>query len=297
MTVKTQAGEDHETGSSLIRTEVTLLGVGLVLLVLSALAVADENVPDFERIIFRAVNGLPGLFYWPVGLVMQLGNGLAIAAVAIVALGSRRFRLAVGLGIAGLLVYGLAIVVKWLVHRPRPGALLADVHLRGAHAAGNGYPSGHAAVAFALAVIAWLWFGPRLRWAFLAAAVAVCVGRVYVGAHLPLDVVGGAAMGVISGAFVGLVLHVRRHGHEDRRARLAADPASSWLSISRLSAEVRRGRTSDDNFGGPSVAAVSNDGGNDPEQQHRRHAEADHSEGPHDRGARRRHPTGLAGGQ
>jgi membrane-associated phospholipid phosphatase len=227
MTVKMQPGEDQEIVSSLVRTEVILLGVGLVLLVMSALAVADGNVLDVERIAFRAVNGLPSLFYWPVWLVMQLGNGLAIAVVAAVALASRRFRLALGLAIAGLSVYWLAIVVKWLVHRPRPGALLADVHLRGVSASGNGYPSGHAAVASALAVIAWLWFGPRLRWTFVAAALVVCVGRVYVGAHLPLDVVGGAAMGVISGAFVGLLLHVRRHGHEDRRTRLAAGPASS----------------------------------------------------------------------
>jgi undecaprenyl-diphosphatase len=215
-------GEEPEVGSSLVPTEIALLLTGLGLLLLSGLAVTNENVPHGERLIFEAVNRLPTVLYWPVWMVMQFGNGLAIAAVAVVALLWRRFRLAVGLGIAGLSVYLLAMVVKSLVHRPRPGALLVDVHLRGAPVSGNGYPSGHAAVAFALAVIAWLWFGPRLRWAFLAAAAAVCFGRMYVGAHLPLDVVGGAAMGMISGAFVGLVLHVRRHGHQHRRRRVLA---------------------------------------------------------------------------
>ena len=106
--------------------------------------------------------------------------------------------------------------MKAIVDRQRPAQLLAAVHIRGAPATGNGYPSGHAAVAFALATIAWLWFGPRARWAFLAAAVVVCFGRMYVGAHLPLDVVGGAGLGVASGALVGLLLRVRHHGHQQR---------------------------------------------------------------------------------
>jgi membrane-associated phospholipid phosphatase len=208
---------DRDRASSLVRIEITLLAAGLALLVSSGFVVSNQNASHLERVVFEAVNGLPTELYWPVWVVMQFGNGLAIAAVATVALLRRRFRLAIGLGIAGLSVYLLAMVVKSLVHRPRPAALLADVHLRSAPVTGNGYPSGHAAVALALAVMAWLWFGPPLRWAFLAAAVAVCFGRMYVGAHLPLDVVGGAAMGIISGAFVGLMLQVRRHGHDHRK--------------------------------------------------------------------------------
>jgi undecaprenyl-diphosphatase len=90
--------------------------------------------------------------------------------------------------------------------------------VHGAVATGNGYPSGHAAVAFALATIAWLWFGPRsrIRWVLLGVAVVVCFGRVYVGAHFPLDVVGGAALGVLSAALFGLVLSVRHHGARSR---------------------------------------------------------------------------------
>jgi membrane-associated phospholipid phosphatase len=36
-------------------------------------------------------------------------------------------------------------------------------------------------------------------------AVFVCVARVYVGAHLPLDVVGGAALGLAAGTGVRLL--------------------------------------------------------------------------------------------
>jgi undecaprenyl-diphosphatase len=36
--------------------------------------------------------------------------------------------------------------------------------------------------------------------------VAVCLARVHVGAHLPLDVVGGAALGVAVAGVVRLVV-------------------------------------------------------------------------------------------
>ena len=65
--------------------------------------------------------------------------------------------------------------------------------------------SGHAAVAVALAVVAFPYLGRRARWAVGGLAVFVCVARVYVGAHLPLDVVGGAALGLVVGAVVRLV--------------------------------------------------------------------------------------------
>jgi len=207
---------------SLFRAELALLLGGLVVLLVTAVAASGGDVAAWERAFFRAINDLPDFLYPPVWVVMQFGSFWAIVAVGAVALAFRRFRLAVGLAIAGVSVYLLAEVLKAIVDRPRPAALLSDVHIRGAAPTGNGFPSGHASVACALAMIAWLWFGPRLRWTFIAAAVVVCFARIYVGAHLPLDVIGGAALGVASGALVGLVLKVRHHGHLHRHAASSA---------------------------------------------------------------------------
>jgi undecaprenyl-diphosphatase len=70
---------------------------------------------------------------------------------------------------------------------------------------GLGYVSGHSAVAVALATVASPFLGRRARRVAWTLAALVCVARIYVGSHLPFDVVGGAALGWAAGALVLLV--------------------------------------------------------------------------------------------
>ena len=110
-----------------------------------------------------------------------------------------------------------AKLIKNVVARGRPAALLADVKLR-EKASGVGYVSGHTAVAFALAAV----LAPSLPrpWRPVAFGLAsvVAVARVYSGAHLPLDVAGGVGLGLLAGTLSrwifglggeGLPVHVR----------------------------------------------------------------------------------------
>ena len=196
-----------------VRTEVTrgwsdvaLVVAGAAVLGLAALPIRPDGVPAAETAVFRLLNDttvVPFVLLWP---VMQLGNLLVVPAAALLAAALRRWRLAVGLLAGGMAAYYLAKVVKDLVVRARPAELLSDVVIRGAEAQGRGFVAGHAAVAVALAAIAWPWLGARGRAAVVVLAAVVCLARVYVGAHLPLDVVGGAGLGLAIAGVVRVVL-------------------------------------------------------------------------------------------
>jgi membrane-associated phospholipid phosphatase len=186
-------------------SDVALVAGGAVLLLVAALPVDPDHVPDAEAAVFRVINGttvLPFVLVWP---VMQLGNVLVVPASVLAAAAFRRWRLAAELLVAGTVTYLGAKVVKGIWPRGRPDGLLADVVIRGAEAHGRGFVSGHAATLTALAAVAWPWLGRRGRIAVAVLVVVVCLARVYVGAHLPLDVVGGAALGLAVAGVVRLL--------------------------------------------------------------------------------------------
>jgi undecaprenyl-diphosphatase len=128
----------------------------------------------------------------------SLGGGLVAAVVVLLALRQPRAAL-IGV-LAVLAAWYAAKVVKAAVDRGRPADVLAIVDTRFEEVLhGQGYPSGHTTVAFALAAVV---AGCLIGWwrvAPYAVAAVVGIGRLYFGAHLPLDVVGGAALGVLIG--------------------------------------------------------------------------------------------------
>jgi membrane-associated phospholipid phosphatase len=182
------------------------LVVSLGVLVLAGAAAAG-GLTAGEETIFVAVNSAPDAFYYAIWPFMQYGVFLTIPVLTVAALVARRARLAVTMAMAGVGVYLLARVVKELVDRERPGALIGAVEARETFQPGSlGFPSGHVAVAAALAVVVTPHLRGRWRLVPAALAVIVCIGRMYVGAHVPLDLVGGAALGVAAGCAANLVM-------------------------------------------------------------------------------------------
>jgi membrane-associated phospholipid phosphatase len=193
-------------------------GAALAVLVLVTLIASDRQVPGWERSLFAAVNECPVLPFAAVWPVMQLGNVGVVLLAGLVAALTRRVRLAAGLIVAGLLAYWLAKIVKGAVERPRPTGLIEDVVVRGPHVLDHGFVSGHAAVAAVVAAVLLPYVGRRAGVVLVALALLVGLARVYVGAHLPLDVVGGAALAVVVACLVHLAL-----GRPVRRAAGSRD--------------------------------------------------------------------------
>ena len=192
------------------RWNLAVLCVSSVVLVVTTLA-ARAALTSVEVTIFRVVNDLPQALYTVVWPFMQYGTFVTIPALAVFALLFRRYRLALALALAGVGVYLLALVVKQIVARGRPDALLAGVEEREVFGAGSlGFPSGHAAVAAALTVVVAAHLSVRWMIAALVLWTIVAFGRIYVGAHLPLDVIGGAALGAVAGSAVNLIVRPRR---------------------------------------------------------------------------------------
>lgn len=182
------------------------VAVGLLAMFVSLLAVQRNRITMFETDVFRLVNDLPSRLSIVLGPVMQLGNVFAAPAVGLLALlvMRRHWRVAVDVTLSGVVAWFAAKIIKSLVDRPRPGGLVEDIN-RIASPEGLGFVSGHTAVAAAIVTAAAPYLPRRVRRAIWVLPWMVGAARVYYGAHLPLDIIGGAAVGWIIGASVHLV--------------------------------------------------------------------------------------------
>ena len=176
-----------------LRKGVAVSGAGLLLLFPCALVARNGRVGPAEESVFRALNELPEWLYRPLWVFQQFGN-IVVAALVVVGLAvllrNTRLAIAAVTGVVAKLV--LERVVKMLVERERPGSTAPRVITSPTLVPG--------------------------RWRAVPWVVVALngLGRIYVGAHNPLDIVGGIGLGmVIGGGLYALVAwsEVEVEGH------------------------------------------------------------------------------------
>jgi undecaprenyl-diphosphatase len=208
---------------SRVRRDLIVLVASVAVVAACAVVVANGRVGPAERAVFHAINGLPGWLYRPMVVFQYLGVLVIPLVVAVGALAFRRWRLAAALVLVVPLKLAAEKVPKLLVERERPGTTVPDAILRGVPSAGLSFTSGHAIITFAIAGLLALVL--PLRWGIVAFVLATlnAIARVYLGAHNPLDVVGGAAIGLAIAAVLDLVLNVARDRQRSRAPSVQAD--------------------------------------------------------------------------
>lgn len=130
------------------------------------------------------------------GAVTDAGSVYGLVGTTAVILAAGRRRTAARVGTAGAVAWVVAQGAKELVRRQRPYEL--GIAERLVHPpAGSSWPSGHSAVAAALATAAAADLRPVGRVAMVGVATTVAATRVQLGVHHPSDVVAGAAIGAL----------------------------------------------------------------------------------------------------
>lgn len=132
---------------------------------------------------------------------------LAVATVALWLLarpgGQRKWKLASACALAsaglGLLINQFIAKVIW--DRARPFDTHPSAHVWGAKSHDPSFPSDHASASFGIAFAVFL-FDRVAGGIFLAAAVVISAGRVFVGEHYPLDVIAGCLVGLAAALLV-----------------------------------------------------------------------------------------------
>lgn len=215
--------------------------LGIAVLLLAGLAVQREQLSTFEADVFRLINDLPSGLEPMLVAIMQAGNVVAapVLAVVIVAFNRKRLRVALDVSASGAVAWIAAKAIKSMVERPRPAGFFDDV-LRFGQSGGLGFVSGHMAVAAAIATASAPYLPRRWRRVVWGLAWTVGFARVYVGAHLPLDIIGGAALGWIVAAGAHLLLGApHRVPGLGEAARVVRRGTAELVDVQRVEANAR----------------------------------------------------------
>jgi endonuclease/exonuclease/phosphatase family metal-dependent hydrolase/membrane-associated phospholipid phosphatase len=254
------------TDAQPVRTEerswwLPTAAVAAAVVLAGAWVLASREVGDWEVDLGRWAYDLPDAFRPVLEAVMQTGTQVAplVAAILLAGFAGWRWR-AAGVLAAGWATWLSSWAIKAIVDRPRPTEAELQRQLR-IQLDNGSFTSSHAAIAAALATSLLLLGRPRRPVAAVLVVVPVLTGlaRMHLAAHWALDVIGGAALGVLVAIGVSYLVGlppggpVARAGAEDEvviasfnvRNGRAWDKWESWPLRARTAARYARGLGAD----------------------------------------------------
>jgi undecaprenyl-diphosphatase len=194
---------------------LAVAGVGFGIVAASIYGARHSYIPAWEVRVFRAINGLPGWLYWVLWLPMQLGN-LVVGTAAGLAIAWWKSDLGVALGVVAAMLLKLVTervvrreMAAYLGVRQRPGTSEPAAVLRGGDVPHQGpsFPSGHIILVAAVACVVTPLLPGAWAWAPFLLTLLVMLGRIYVGAHNPLDTTAGLGAGLLLGGVLSAIVH------------------------------------------------------------------------------------------
>ena len=127
-------------------------------------------------------------------------NGIIWIAIALILFLKRKYRKIGLFSIISLIICALAVnvILKPLIHRPRPFSELADITLLIKAPKDYSFPSGHTAASFVMVYI----FFRHIKKYFipvLITGILIAFSRMYLTVHFPSDILVGLIIGLLSG--------------------------------------------------------------------------------------------------
>ena len=188
--------------------------LGVPLFIFAAL-VANSGAGPLEVYLFRFFNELGNPLEYPF-MFLSLFGTIGFALIVTVVLSFKRlYGEAAKVFIGSLAAYLVAYGFKTFDIRARPYELIDNVYVRETAIGANGFPSGHAAVATVLAITAYQYLPKQWHKPVTITAILVMLSRLYLGMHLPADLIGGFAVGLICGGLINFALGSRKFSAVD----------------------------------------------------------------------------------
>lgn len=183
---------------------ILLLSFGL--LILSLPWSTGQRLDTWILILFNLRGHHPLWMDRLMWVLTQIGNGIVgiLVCLAMYLSGNHQFAKQMFFGILTLWI--TVELVKVIVERSRPFLALQGIRVIGWREPGKSFPSGHTSQAFFMLTLISHHFaqGGLISAALYALAGLVGFTRVYVGAHYPRDVIGGAILGSVWATFSSL---------------------------------------------------------------------------------------------